>query len=173
MVHCVVLTLCRHQLAQSNLRRRHKWPHGKEPNTAVMIVSNAVERVLSYQGRIRRILDWTVCPLNTPSHRTDSWASPSTLPWSGVTTSRPLPLRQRQQKGCCFWRSWNVQELPSKILCFLKCACPAWHQSLTRGQTKALEDANVQRRALQILSLIHIWRCRRIERCRSRWSPYH
>ena len=26
---------------------------------------------------------------------------------------------------------------------------------------------------LQVLSLIHIWRCRRIERCRSRWSPYH
>ena len=25
----------------------------------------------------------------------------------------------------------------------------------------------------QNLSLIHIWRCRRIERCRSRWSPYH
>ena len=24
-----------------------------------------------------------------------------------------------------------------------------------------------------VLSLIHIWRCRRIERCRSRWSPYH
>ena len=23
------------------------------------------------------------------------------------------------------------------------------------------------------LSHIHIWRCRRIERCRSRWSPYH
>ena len=27
--------------------------------------------------------------------------------------------------------------------------------------------------AVQPLSLIHIWRCRRIERCRSRWSPYH
>ena len=26
---------------------------------------------------------------------------------------------------------------------------------------------------IQKLSLIHIWRCRRIERCRSRWSPYH
>ena len=26
---------------------------------------------------------------------------------------------------------------------------------------------------LKSLSLIHIWRCRRIERCRSRWSPYH
>eukprot|EP00826_Nyctotherus_ovalis_P016817 TRINITY_DN14895_c0_g1_i3.p1 TRINITY_DN14895_c0_g1~~TRINITY_DN14895_c0_g1_i3.p1 ORF type:complete len:127 (+),score=14.54 TRINITY_DN14895_c0_g1_i3:510-890(+) len=24
-----------------------------------------------------------------------------------------------------------------------------------------------------MLSLIHICRCRRIERCRSRWSPYH
>eukprot|EP00826_Nyctotherus_ovalis_P045348 TRINITY_DN5011_c0_g1_i1.p3 TRINITY_DN5011_c0_g1~~TRINITY_DN5011_c0_g1_i1.p3 ORF type:complete len:123 (+),score=35.29 TRINITY_DN5011_c0_g1_i1:202-570(+) len=24
-----------------------------------------------------------------------------------------------------------------------------------------------------LLSLIHICRCRRIERCRSRWSPYH
>ena len=28
-------------------------------------------------------------------------------------------------------------------------------------------------RAIQHLSLIHICRCRRIERCRSRWSPYH
>ena len=27
--------------------------------------------------------------------------------------------------------------------------------------------------SLPFLSLIHIWRCRRIERCRSRWSPYH
>eukprot|EP00826_Nyctotherus_ovalis_P034838 TRINITY_DN2936_c0_g1_i2.p2 TRINITY_DN2936_c0_g1~~TRINITY_DN2936_c0_g1_i2.p2 ORF type:complete len:113 (+),score=17.18 TRINITY_DN2936_c0_g1_i2:82-420(+) len=26
---------------------------------------------------------------------------------------------------------------------------------------------------IQELSLIHICRCRRIERCRSRWSPYH
>ena len=24
-----------------------------------------------------------------------------------------------------------------------------------------------------VLSLIHICRCRRIERCRSRWSPFH
>ena len=26
---------------------------------------------------------------------------------------------------------------------------------------------------IYILSLIHIWRCRRRLRCRSRWSPYH
>ena len=28
-------------------------------------------------------------------------------------------------------------------------------------------------RPVLMLSLIHIWRCRRIERCRSRRSPYH
>ena len=28
-------------------------------------------------------------------------------------------------------------------------------------------------RALERLSLIHIWRCRRSTTCRSRWSPYH
>ena len=27
--------------------------------------------------------------------------------------------------------------------------------------------------SIYCLSLIHIWRCRRKERCRSRWSPYH
>ena len=28
-------------------------------------------------------------------------------------------------------------------------------------------------RDLRMLSLIHIWRCRRSYACRSRWSPYH
>ena len=48
----------------------------------------------------------------------------------------------------------------------------------------AMSDANCFNSTLQgfapgpsyctvYLSLIHIWRCRRIERCRSRWSPYH
>ena len=32
---------------------------------------------------------------------------------------------------------------------------------------------NFNRSKVFVLSLIHIWRCRRIERCRSRWSPYH
>ena len=32
---------------------------------------------------------------------------------------------------------------------------------------------HVARPTITDLSLIHIWRCRRIERCRSRWSPYH
>ena len=28
-------------------------------------------------------------------------------------------------------------------------------------------------RNIEYLSLIHIWRCRRVHGCRSRWSPYH
>ena len=40
--------------------------------------------------------------------------------------------------------------------------------SANRGQNKEKTVKTVQS-----LSLIHIWRCRRIERCRSRWSPYH
>ena len=35
------------------------------------------------------------------------------------------------------------------------------------------EAAEVGRRQVRYLSLIHICLCRRIERCRSRWSPYH
>ena len=35
------------------------------------------------------------------------------------------------------------------------------------------KNADFDRFPLITLSLIHIWRCRRIERCRSRWSPYH
>ena len=27
--------------------------------------------------------------------------------------------------------------------------------------------------SIGVLSLIHIWRCRRLLTCRSRWSPYH
>eukprot|EP00826_Nyctotherus_ovalis_P041587 TRINITY_DN4216_c0_g1_i2.p1 TRINITY_DN4216_c0_g1~~TRINITY_DN4216_c0_g1_i2.p1 ORF type:complete len:340 (-),score=37.48 TRINITY_DN4216_c0_g1_i2:12-980(-) len=39
--------------------------------------------------------------------------------------------------------------------------------------SKVLLDPLNENRIDYILSLIHICRCRRIERCRSRWSPYH
>ena len=40
----------------------------------------------------------------------------------------------------------------------------------SRGQKQFYQAPG---RPVRTLSLIHIWRCRRIERCRSRWSPYH
>ena len=35
------------------------------------------------------------------------------------------------------------------------------------------KDKDDNRRTIYSLSLIHIWRCRRLLTCRSRWSPYH
>eukprot|EP00826_Nyctotherus_ovalis_P005160 TRINITY_DN11158_c0_g1_i20.p1 TRINITY_DN11158_c0_g1~~TRINITY_DN11158_c0_g1_i20.p1 ORF type:complete len:243 (-),score=40.63 TRINITY_DN11158_c0_g1_i20:22-690(-) len=43
----------------------------------------------------------------------------------------------------------------------------------TSEMLKCFYDSKVSRRKVKDLSLIHICRCRRIERCRSRWSPYH
>ena len=39
--------------------------------------------------------------------------------------------------------------------------------------TKLLTELHVTLFTQLILSLIHIWRCRRSTLCRSRWSPYH
>ena len=39
-------------------------------------------------------------------------------------------------------------------------------------QSEAL-DVTLPGRSAEVLSLIHICRCRRRLRCRSRWSPYH
>ena len=47
------------------------------------------------------------------------------------------------------------------------------HQTLTKHNSHTLLKGNFKLWYTQYLSLIHIWRCRRIERCRSRWSPYH
>eukprot|EP00826_Nyctotherus_ovalis_P014046 TRINITY_DN13879_c0_g1_i1.p2 TRINITY_DN13879_c0_g1~~TRINITY_DN13879_c0_g1_i1.p2 ORF type:complete len:102 (-),score=31.86 TRINITY_DN13879_c0_g1_i1:9-314(-) len=44
-----------------------------------------------------------------------------------------------------------------------------WKQKF---KTEAIRNKN-SLASLKKLSLIHICRCRRIERCRSRWSPYH
>ena len=50
-----------------------------------------------------------------------------------------------------------------------------WRHSavVTKVVTVCAQCSEYQREEIQQLSLIHIWRCRRIERCRSRWSPYH
>ena len=48
-------------------------------------------------------------------------------------------------------------------------------RSLTVSRTRCAGALSCWKTKLSpaTLSLIHIWRCRRIERCRSRWSPYH
>ena len=54
---------------------------------------------------------------------------------------------------------------------------PLWPPAQCSHQAAALRDSCKKNWNCALkpkrLSLIHIWRCRRIERCRSRWSPYH
>ena len=44
---------------------------------------------------------------------------------------------------------------------------------VTNPRRSAPEVMATERLWLSVLSLIHIWRCRRSYACRSRWSPYH
>ena len=63
----------------------------------------------------------------------------------------------------CIFRRWKASLTATRVVLLLLVVTPI------RKMPKALLILNGKLR----LSLIHIWRCRRIERCRSRWSPYH
>ena len=94
-----------------------------------------------------------------------------------------------------FQRSYTCQQTISRDLTCCKDSTPRWSCAAApwwSGETPSLELAlclvaeksKIQdqfknyRISLEIsgiifLSLIHIWRCRRLLTCRSRWSPYH
>ena len=59
-----------------------------------------------------------------------------------------MSSKQRGAKGCV------VHQITCRVL--------------SRGRSKVIYST-----ILIDLSLIHIWRCRRLLTCRSRWSPYH
>ena len=61
----------------------------------------------------------------------------------------------------------SANVIHKRIACIQGCLNVPWQQ-----MSRADSD-NDKRSSVLTLSLIHIWRCRRIERCRSRWSPYH
>ena len=56
-----------------------------------------------------------------------------------------------------------------------QCSLAYYTYDSCRSYTVTRVSCNTSMRQVILLhlSLIHIWRCRRIERCRSRWSPYH
>ena len=82
-----------------------------------------------------------------------------------IETQTPRRISQ-SRIWCAVWISWtpkvkwNALRLTLYILVRVCAHC-------TSHSTAERELHTVS------LSLIHIWRCRRIERCRSRWSPYH
>ena len=92
--------------------------------------------------------------------------------------SGPLFIRTQYTALCI--STHDHQEKPLQIQ---KCQRHTkWHVIQKACHTRSGSDIvqklhwpklNWLKHILLLLSLIHIWRCRRIERCRSRWSPYH
>ena len=67
-----------------------------------------------------------------------------------------------------FLRAWRHRDVRWNITEVINTSRVNGFRKHTHIHTESNTDC-----AHQLLSLIHIWRCRRIERCRSRWSPYH
>ena len=71
---------------------------------------------------------------------------------------------------CWFWPSSSRQKMIWWLLHYIAVA------AINITTAVVIVAGNLKNCSLctvNSLSLIHIWRCRRIERCRSRWSPYH
>ena len=89
------------------------------------------------------------------------------LPTDAAKQQALVAASTQAQRRC--WRRYqHVQPMMSEQVlggsvgwAWHRCRCNRTHHIPTSTQL------------LHMLSLIHIWRCRRIERCRSRWSPYH
>ena len=62
-------------------------------------------------------------------------------------------------------------DVANECIVFLNCSVSdAIHERKIKFLTKLQHSENT---ICKLLSLIHIWRCRRSTLCRSRWSPYH
>ena len=74
---------------------------------------------------------------------------------------------------------WHTFKIKKGVKCLLKMfpnkdwKCDALKMLIDTTGTVDRRPESGRPRTVHTLSLIHIWRCRRIERCRSRWSPYH
>ena len=117
----------------------------------------------------------------------------------GGWTVKQLPLAALQYRGgvWCLWMLvyYKIVRVLQHWSCYcnwLYCVCAAIPLAEPRSEPaiyffdvvgqvntifhlfeKLFNDSLVPLVRCAVLSLIHIWRCRRIERCRSRWSPYH
>ena len=80
--------------------------------------------------------------------------------------------RTRQQKITihCLVRYHQIGIIGSLVH---HCINQTWWCKQQSVQTDSwlLLEVSVASEAVEVLSLIHIWRCRRLLRCRSRWSP--
>ena len=82
--------------------------------------------------------------------------------WPNFSDSRMDKFERIQQHFIRKIFQGHFPRHQSSVCTFLLVSCH-WGTQCKRGEFSTIKD----------LSLIHIWRSRRKERCRSRWSPYH
>ena len=107
------------------------------------------------------------------------------LPWNNHT-KRPrkgdkLGMRWKTVQEASVGKKFRIKFSRMGILCTNQSdgMCPKIYFTLPPATTRkymltknySLNEVNLY--SMLGLSLIHIWRCRRRLRCRSRWSPYH
>ena len=85
-------------------------------------------------------------------------------PWKKIM--RMIPKSIRSSFDCLVWACW----LYFRKSCTCWSICPK-SRDLRLGHRRVVFPFGMS--TVRMLSLIHIWRCRRRLRCRSRWSPYH
>ena len=96
--------------------------------------------------------------------------------WSGLSmydrqtstwhTASECPHKTRVQQVT--WMPYNSVENSTRLSFY-----PTWPNWINQAHGWTWPMSSSATGHHDFLSLIHIWRCRRIERCRSRWSPYH
>ena len=100
---------------------------------------------------------WTSRSVSVSTATASLLQPPIFLPLLLPTRRTPLTVVWSRSSATAMWCNYIWQHVVYACSCWALMCCidPAavWHD--------------------HYLSLIHIWRCRRIERCRSRWSPYH
>ena len=120
---------------------------------------------------------------DVPAHHVGGWSS-------SLAFSRPWTTRRTSLQADDCWRKgiflcWSIYVEQSSTISARRNAIlgilQAFAQMFSVCYLLTTDTAHgvhyrfvyLNDSALYKLSLIHIWRCRRIERCRSRWSPYH
>ena len=108
------------------------------------------------------------------NHPTDTWSTPTTRPTSQQTATDMIAKRRVSL-------SRDRAIVAKATLATLPLRCFQLSPNLRLVDTYLQQYVGLFLLIIHVLtkwtaynlSLIHIWRCRGIERCRSRWSPYH
>ena len=100
---------------------------------------------------------WKFSIKMTSLYKPTTWTPPTNINTHPHTLFFSNKAANHHLKMHSAGRNWFFKPFPQILAC--------------EEKTKTTTTDHIY--SLDTLSLIHIWRCRRTPRCRSRWSPYH